>query len=353
MSLQKPNTVTMYTPIEYAGQVRGKAEDLLFTEAKLKRVLKVKDRQQALSRFKWNLDEGGSDLEINFTPNMLEGMLYDKYIIGAGEIEDGVLDIFVPAWSESLDRYGRMQGMKPMFATSVDKNGDVELRAFDKHFTVVYKPRRGGLQAHRDEFGAVCYDYSPSISNTSGEPRNALQAKVIEEMADLYNYSTINLVNSLGIAKYNLFDEAQKDSVELELKAMYSDLKRGKWYQLTSSVQEIQDLTRPIAYNGQDYWQSYNSLNNERLGFLGLVNSGTFNKKERKLVDEANVESANSELVLENSLRERQTFCDTINYIYGTNFSVEVNAEEREEGFYDEYEIPEVETSVSESRSIQ
>lgn len=345
MSIQKPGTVQMMNPIEYAAYQRGLAIDLTFMEAKLKRLLTVKDRQQALSRFEWDLD--GGELEVNFTPNMLEGMLYDKYVIGAGVVEEGVLDIFVPAWSESLDRYGRMSGMKPMFPTTLDKDGNVQLRAFDKDFEIVYKDNKKIVNA-QDSYGAVCYDYSPSISKTGGEPRTALQAKVIEEMADLYNFSTINLVNSLGIAKYNLLDEGQKDSVELELRALYSDLKRGKFYQLTTSMQELQDLTRPIAYNGQDYWQSYNSLNNERLGFLGLVNSGAFNKKERKLLDEVNVESANSDKVLDNSLKERQTFCDNINHIYGTNFSVRIVEEEVD----DSYDIPEIESSVSEPSDI-
>lgn len=340
MGIEKQGTVQMMSPIEYAQYQRGIATDLSFTEAKLRKLLTVKDRQQALSRFEWDLD--GGDLEVNFTPNMLEGMLYDKYVVGAGVVEDGVLDIFVPAWAESLDRYGRMSGMKPMFPIARDKEGNIELRAFDKNFEIVYKDTKKIIKSP-DSYGAVCFDYTPSISKTGGEARVVLQAKVIEEMADLYNFSTINLVNSLGIAKYNMLDEGQRDAVELELRGLYSDLKRGKFYQLTTSMQELQDLTRPIAYNGQDYWQSYNSLNNERLGFLGLVNSGTFNKKERKLLDEVNVESANSDRVLDNSLKERQTFCDNLNHIYGTNFSVRIIEEEVDDDAY----ISEDEPSVS------
>lgn len=345
MSVQKPNTVQMLSPIEYAAYQRSMASDLSFTEAKLRRLLTVKDRQQALSRFEWDLD--GGELEVNFTPNMLEGMLYDKYVVGAGVVEEGVIDIFTPSWSKSLDRYGRMTAMKPMFPVMVDKEGNVKLQAFNKEFEIVYKDNKKIVNAP-DSYGAVCYDYTPSINQTGGEPRVTLQAKVIEEMADLYNFSTINLINSLGIAKYNILDEGQRDAVELELRGLYGDLKRGKFYQLTTSMQSLQDLTKPIAYNGQSYWQSYNSLNNERLGFLGLVNSGSFNKKERKLLDEVNVESANSDKVLENSLKERQTFCENINHIYGTNFSVRIIAEEVNE----DVDISEDESSISDEEQV-
>lgn len=344
--IQRPGTVMMMNPLEVAAYQRGlMAGDLMFSEAKLRRALKAKDRQQALSRFKWNLDVGESGLKVGFTEMMLEGMLYDRYVIGSGVVEDGVLDIFIPAWSLGIDRYGRMRGLKPMFPTAKTDKGEFDYNEFDKEFKVVYTDHVE-LDNDASTYCAVCYDYTAGAMSTGGEARLALQARVIEEMSDLYNYSTINLVNSLGIAKYHLLDEAQKDAVEQEVRAMYSDLKRGKFYQLTSSMQNIQDLTKPIAYNGQAYWQSYNSLNNERLGFLGLVNSGTFNKKERKLVDETNVESANSELVIENSLRERKHFCEMLNFIYGTNFSVEIVEQEVQDDF------SEFESSVPESEDI-
>ena len=85
-----------------------------------------------------------------------------------------------------------------------------------------------------------------------------------------------------------------------------------------------------------------------RLGFLGLVNTGAFNKKERKLEAESNVESTNSDYVKGNSLQERQKWCDALNSIYNTNFSLEavrqeiVEGEEMKEETDDSKEISEV-----------
>ncbi|NLN80052.1 MAG: hypothetical protein GX132_01440 [Erysipelotrichia bacterium] len=327
MSIVKPGTILIDNPKEYANRVRGQAEDLYFTEAKLKRALTIKDRQQALSRFEWELDPGASGLAIGFTPLMIESMLYERGIIAGGVVEEGVLDIFTPGWEceVGVDRYGRMRGLKPMFPTAIDQDGNAKLEPFDKHFAIMYNVRSDFDQ--NIPYAAVLFDYTPIGSKTSIQPRLNIQMKVIEEMADLYNYSTINLVNSLGIAKYHLLDEGQRDSVEQEIRSLYAAIKRGKFYQLTSASQELQDLTTPIPYQGQAHWQSYNSLDNERLGFLGLVNQGTFQKKERKLVDETNVEASNSTLVIENSLKERQLWCDIMNHIYKVNFSVKASEE--------------------------
>lgn len=329
MDLVKPGTVQWVSPKELALMQPMKAVDYQ-ADSKLKDALLTKDRQQALSRFTWNLDPGSSGLEINFDQLTLESMVFERGLIGTGVVEPGVLDIFPVAWSGGIDRYRRMKKMKPVFPTGTDDKGNITESAFDKEFEIVYLPRK--IEPFKGEgYGAVLYDYTPVVSQTGLKPRIAIQKEVVQEMANLYNISLVNLFNSVAIAKYHIKDADQSDALEEQLRKLSRDILEGKYYQVLKTTGELQDLTNPAKYNGQDYWQSFNSLDNLRLGFLGLVNTGAFNKKERKLEAESNVESTNSDLVKVNSTRERQRWCDAINSIYDTNFSFECIEQEIEE----------------------
>lgn len=139
MSLQKPGSIFMKTPLELMNEMRA-AE--IRSDSKLKNALAVKDRQQAVQRYKWNLDPGSSGLEIGFDGLTLEAMLYERGIVGAGEVEPGVLDLFNVAWSGGIDRYRRMRNMKPIFPTGTDDKGRILEGAFDKEFEIVYLPLR-------------------------------------------------------------------------------------------------------------------------------------------------------------------------------------------------------------------
>ena len=327
MSIEKgPGYVTMHNPISYRNLMLGGGN----FDSRLLKPLEIKDRQQALSRFKWTLNAGASGLVINFTGLMLERYLYQRGMFGTAVVEPGVLDVFNFAWNGSLDRQGRMRQIRPVFPTSL-KDGKYQEEPWEFNYEVVYTTYEGDIR-QGPNYGAVCFDYTPMGALTQIAPRSVLQREFVIEMANLYNFSTINLVNSLALAKYNLKDEAQRDAFEQELKNLYRDLRMGKYYQLTSTTQDLQDLTKPANYQGQEYWQSYNSLNNERLGALGLENTGAFNKKERKLGAETNIESKNSSLVIDNSLAERQNWCDVVNNIFGVNFSVEPAETDNEQG---------------------
>lgn len=326
MSIQKPGSIFMKTPLELMNEMRA-AE--IRSDSKLKNALAVKDRQQAVQRYKWNLDPGSSGLEIGFDGLTLEAMLYERGIVGAGEVEPGVLDLFNVAWSGGIDRYRRMRNMKPIFPTGTDDKGRILEGAFDKEFEIVYLPFKSD-ERKGDKYGAVCYDYTPLFSKTGLIPRVSIQGEIIQEMSNLYNISLVNLFNSTALAVYNIGDADQRDAIEQELRSMTSDMLKGKYYQILKSNQEIQNLTNPASYNGQAYWETFNSLDNLRLGMLGHANNGTFNKKERKLENESNVESSNADLVNENSIVERERFANALNSIYGVNFSVESVSEEEE-----------------------
>lgn len=331
MDLRQPGTVMMKTPFQFMSDMKL-AEVMARSESKILHPMIVKDRQQALQRFKWALEPGTSGLEFNFDSLMLESLLFERGIIGSGEVEPGVLDIFPVAWSGGIDRYRRMRSMRPIFPTGTDDKGKILEAAFDKIFDIVYIPFKVDDRVG-DKYGAICLDYTAFISQTGINPRSNLQKELVQEMSNLYNISLINLVNSTAMAVYRIGDADQKDSIEQELKNLYADMLKGKWYQVFKTTQEMQDLTNPASYNGQAYWETFNSLDNLRMGMLGLVNNGTFNKKERKLEGESNVEAGNADLVAENSLQERMKFANALNSIYGTNISVEfVGCASEEEG---------------------
>lgn len=329
MNLVKPGTVQWNSIGSLDLKTPMKAVDYQ-ADSKLKDALITKDRQQALSRHKWNLDPGTSGLEINFDELTLESLVFERGIIGCGEVEPGVLDLFPVAWAGGIDRYRRMRKMRPVFPTGTDDKGNILEEAFNTMFEIVYLPKT--IEPYKGkEYGAVLFDYTPVVSQTGLKPRMLIQKEVVQEMANLYNISIVNLFNSVAIAKYHITDADQADALEEQLRKLSQDILEGKYYQVLKTTGELQDLTNPAKYNGQDYWQSFNSLDNLRLGFLGLVNSGAFNKKERKLEAESNVESSNADFVKENSLRERERFCRAINSIYDTNFSCEFVEQEIQE----------------------
>ena len=329
MSIVQNGKILFHTPKSFADEVKSAVP----VNSKLINGMRIKDRQQALERFEWNLDPGTSGLKINFDGLMIETYLYERGYIGSGVVEPGTLDIFPVAWAGGIDRYRRMRKMKPIFPTGSTDKGEITEAPYDKEFEIVYLPddeKKGEM------YGAVLYDYSPGINRNGLLARKYIQEEIIKEQAAVYNMSTISLINSLAIAKYRVDDQDQRDAIEAELRAFSTDIQKGKFYQLLMARFDLQDLTTPATYQGQEYWQTFDSLDQLRLGWLGHENTGAFNKKERKLSNESEVETSNSDLVIGNSCRERQRFVDVVNSTYGVNFSfnvkkIEAEANEEEE----------------------
>lgn len=72
-------------------------------------------------------------------------------------------------------------------------------------------------------------------------------------------------------------------------------------------------------------WQHYNNLNNQIRVIFGIPNNASSEKKERLIVDEANMNQAITTLNLDLRLKEREEFCERVNKLFGLNISVHIN----------------------------
>lgn len=67
------------------------------------------------------------------------------------------------------------------------------------------------------------------------------------------------------------------------------------------------------------------ALDSFRLSLHGLDNGGILQKSTYQNLDERRDQSVNAGIILSDSLKQRQTFCDIANSIWGTAMSVEIN----------------------------
>lgn len=72
------------------------------------------------------------------------------------------------------------------------------------------------------------------------------------------------------------------------------------------------------------------NLNSQASELIGVNSNPEQNKRERMLVDEINVNNADTSLKLDIRLKERQAFCKRVNDAFGLNISVKANAQNEE-----------------------
>lgn len=290
----------------------------------IKRLLKIQDRQTALNRYTWY------NLPHELSGNLIERILYYRGKAALFYMEANSTFYFLPyALNGTIDVYGEYLGITPVpFAggTTKDGNGDVDpwITGLKK---IPHDEWKDMLEITRDEILNGCvllWDYSKGVSQDI-TPRNELQDPILDIMSEMVPFMRTSLINGTGTHGMKVQDESERSNVQAANQTLVDAALTGnKWLPITGTI-DFQELAGGSQISSQEYMMAYQALNNMRMNAYGLTNGGAYQKQGTILQSESDMNNANTELILQDGLYQRQMFCTLVNNLFGLQIWCEVS----------------------------
>lgn len=282
-----------------------------FSENMYKNLLRVNDRVQCISRYRWyNLPNG-------FDGTDIETLLYDNGSICVFSENDNI--IFSPfTTTGTLDIKGNLNKIQPVLLDGTTKpplkrcyNSKAQF-SFDENCCIIIQDYTGCIQQNQE--------------NNIISRRLLNETTTIHDEVKTYKILLYNIM--LSIKKMLVTCEGEEQSkVALKQAETLLDptqpivaMSLGNNYMSKFDVTqfvdkvEVDDLTRAI-----DFYDKTRRLNN------GVPSPDTFEKKERMITEEIKNAGTYSNLILSDGLINRQKAVSYINECFNLNISVEIN----------------------------
>jgi len=277
----------------------------------------MKELKEYVSRFEWkNLPEGVNS-------NILETMLYYKgQLAFFGIAEQYYILPFV--YTGAINHYGIQEKLIP-----ISFNGTIDDKKEDGFVgeKIAYLYNKANMDAPREEVAVVLKGGSslylsqtvPTVVAT-----DPLRSKLVENLILIRN----NLILSQPMKFVKVMNEANAKSIQMQVDTMLNDIINGNIVQTIVDGLTLEEFnSEPPKLSPQDLWQSLESLDNLRMSYLGILNNGVFEKKERFLTDEVAGKQTAAKLLLADDLLNRKIFCELVNKVFSLNISVDVSEE--------------------------
>ena len=282
----------------------------------IKKIIRVVDEQDAVNKGTWY------NLPVNMSSQDLERLLYYKYSLIFFYYKELDEFYFMPyALDGGLDFYNRYKTVHP-----IPLNDDKTKKALlsTKKLNVVYAPV---MDMDEEDFYNSCVilqDYTPQFSE-NGISRQQLNEPLIDLESTCLPYLKTNLSTSSGVRGVRVSDADTANDVIEGGKSIDACAVAGVPFVPIVGGIDFQELTNGAVSKTNDYLLAMQSIDNLRLSTHGLQNGGLFEKQGTILQSESDMNSAMSNLVLDDCVKRRQNFCNICNSIWGTSMWYEPN----------------------------
>ena len=282
----------------------------------IKKIIRVVDEQDAVNKGTWY------NLPVNMSSQDLERLLYYKYSLIFFYYKELDEFYFMPyALDGGLDFYNRYKTVHP-----IPLNDDKTKKALlsTKKLNVVYAPV---IDMDEEDFYNSCVilqDYTPQFSE-NGISRQQLNEPLIDLESTCLPYLKTNLSTSSGVRGVRVSDADTASDVIEGGKSIDACAVAGVPFVPIVGGIDFQELPNGAVSKTNDYLLAMQSIDNLRLSTHGLQNGGLFEKQGTILQSESDMNSAMSNLVLDDCVKRRQNFCNICNSIWGTSMWYEPN----------------------------
>lgn len=295
-----------------------------FLKEGIKRNIRIIDEQDAVNRYTWyNLPDG-------LNGQMLERMLYYKGQLCFFYFKEMDKFYFMPyALDGGIDFYGRYIGVHPIpFSGGTT---DEEKKQASKQMTILsakkLKPMydvitpeeliEKGVNALYDSC-VLLKDYTEQLGQTI-TPRQMLNDSIIDVEAECIPFMRTAMIRATGVKGMRVGNQDEQSNVTAANNSMLEAALTGKVNIPIIGQVDFQELNDGTVGKAEEFMMALQSLENFRLSTYGLDNGGLFQKRERKLVSEQEMNAGGGSigLVMQDGLSIRQRFCDIVNSIWG------------------------------------
>lgn len=295
-----------------------------FLKENIKHNLRIIDEQDAVNRYVWrNLPEGISG-------QMLERMLYYKGQLCFFYFKEMNKFYFMPyALDGGIDFYGRYTGVHPIpFSGGTT---DEEKKQASKQMTIlsakklkpVYEvmlPEKIVEEGIDDVLHNSCVllkDYTEQLAQTI-TPRQMLNEGILDVEAECIPFMRTAMIRATGIKGMRVGNQDEQSNVQAANASMLDAALTGKVNIPIIGTVDFQELNDGVVGKSEEFMMALQSLDNFRLSTYGLENGGLFQKRERKLVSEQEMNAGGGSvgLIMQDGLSIRQRFCSIVNSIW-------------------------------------
>lgn len=325
---------------EQAGFTRCLSDATSIDLNNLQKLIKIKDEQDAINRFRWyNLPKG-------LTANLIERVLYFK---GQGMFfKWGAKYYFLPYTLKSegntgIDCYGRYRYATPVALGSTEEEnekGKQEILVNNQAYKCIYDIMKID-ESECEDCCVLLHDYSPGISQ-SILPRYMLQNEVIKAEAQTIPYMLTALINRTGVRGVRVPDEtAVVDAMTLD-KNIKVGAQTGKSLIPIMGRQDFQELSGGNNVGEPSVFMSaYQSLENFRKSVYGKKTDGMLQKSQHVLEGEHELNESSNDSQMNDALYLRQMFCLIADAVFGLDMWVDINPtiENDSQGYQEEKSI--------------
>lgn len=299
----------------------------------IKRLIRIQDEQDAVNRYTWyNLPDG-------LNGQMLERMLYYKGQLCFFYFKEMNKFYFMPyALDAGIDFYGRYVGVHPIpFSGGTTDEEKVQAA---KQMTILsakkLKPVYDVMLPEElfESKGEALYtscvllkDYTEQLAQTI-TPRQILNDGIIDVEAECIPFMRTALLRATGVKGMRVGDQSEQANVQAANDSMLDAALTGKVNIPIIGQVDFQELNDGVVGKSEEFMMALQSLDNFRLSTYGLDNGGLFQKRERKLVSEQEMNAAGGGsvgLIMQDGLSIRQRFCDIVNSIWGIGIWCDVS----------------------------
>lgn len=307
---------------------------------KIKQSLRVRGQSQFYTRFIWKgLPEGVDSQQI-------ERMLYYRGLLGMFYDEEyGFLILPViqqsNASTNAINFMGRWKYAKPVpFNGSGEDKKKTDNNKTESLVLASITPKKvlwsvPFIEAETDEkfeedakelmknSCVLLYDYTPQI-NEIPTSRQTLEDPFYEGETEIIKMIRTASLNSTGIQWVRVSNEAEAQVMKDQFKIYDEMILNGMRYLCISSTTEIQEGATVSTAQMQEFWASWQSLENLRMSCIGLSNDGVQQKTQYQNIQEQSLDNIGNNPVLLDGWLQRVKFCTIANALWGLSLGVEV-----------------------------
>jgi len=280
-------------------------------------MLQTNDMILCSNRYIWN------NLPINLTSQELESLFYQFGTL-ACFVENGLLKFTRFAMTGQLQTYGRLVEIQPI---------DLAGKAYGRKKTAITAKGQNTLSK---DIAVIIRDYTGPYAAAISTPRLVLNGDTtIDDEVMVYQQLKNNIMLSIIKAIALCESEEQRDLMMVQAETLLN----GDCPVVPMSVNKKKDLKTkdmPVelwnntqGFDTQNYCQQINFYSKVRRKFNGIPAPDIFEKKERNITAEVEDTNVDSDIVLDDGLKQRQNGLELLKQYYTDKniqeISVEIN----------------------------
>lgn len=170
----------------------------------------------------------------------------------------------------------------------------------------------------------IIQDYTPQISQTI-LPRQSINEGIIDIEAECIPFLATALLTATGVRGMRVNNEDEAFQVLEASKSLHDSALSQEQFMAMVGQQDFQEFAGAPVAKAEEFLLAMQSLDNFRVGALGLDNGGIFQKKAHELQAEASMAGSNASLILNDCLLQRQKKAEIMNILWGVPTSVEIS----------------------------